>query len=252
MGILWQDIVYGLRMLAKRPVFTIVAALSLAVGIGLNTAIFTLMNTILLRSLPYPDADRLVAIFSVSPEHLDQLNGASVPDLFAWKQQSRSFEAMGALTNSAVDFGAEENGVPAGRVVGENVTPGLLQALGAQPLMGRLFTEADDEVDHPAAVILISHRLWVRRFGGDPNILSRKILINGQNTSVIGVMPPDFRFTDESADYLAPIPLNHFQLRGSARFLMVAARLKPGVTMRAGAKRDGSHLGATGEPIPGA
>jgi putative ABC transport system permease protein len=229
---LLQDIFYGLRMLARKPMFTVVAALSLALGIGLNTAIFTLMNTILLGSLPYPDADRLVEIFSVPPAHLDQLNGASIPDLFAWKEQSRSFEAVGGLANNAVDLGAEENGVPAARVQGENVTPGLLQALGVQPMMGRLFTEAEDEVDHRAPVILISHRLWMRRFGGDKDILSRKVLVNGQNASIIGVMPPDFRFTDENGDYLAPLPLNHFQLRGSARFLTAAARLKPGVTMQ--------------------
>jgi predicted permease len=232
LGVLRQDIAYGLRMLAKKPAFTIVAALSLAVGIGLNTAIFTLMNAVLLRSLPYPDADRLVVIFSVSPEHPDQLNGASVPDLFAWKEQARCFEAMGAVRTNALDFGAEENGMPAQRVAGEVVTPGALQALGAQPLMGRLFTESDDEVDHPARAILISHRLWVRRFGSDPDILTRKLIVNGDSTSIIGVMPPDFRFTDENADVLAPLPLNHFQLRTSARFLMIVARLKPGVTMR--------------------
>jgi putative ABC transport system permease protein len=208
-----------------------VAALSLALGIGLNTAIFTLMNTILLGSLPYRDADRIVAIFSVAPEHRDQLNGASVPDIFAWRQRSRSFEALGGLANIAVDFGAEENGVPAERVQGENVMPGLLQALGVQPMMGRLLTEAEDEVDHPSPVILISHRLWMRRFGGANDILGRKIQVNGQLTSIIGVMPPDFRFSDENGDYLAPIPLNHFQLRGSARFMLVAAKLKPGVTI---------------------
>jgi putative ABC transport system permease protein len=232
LGILWQDIAYGLRMLAKKPVFTIIAALSLALGIGLNTAIFTLMNTILLRSLPYPDADRLVAIYSVPPDHPDQFNGASVPDLFAWKRQARSFAAIGAVRSNALDFGAEENGAPAQRVPGEYVTAGLLQALGTQPLMGRLFSEEEDAVDHPAPVILISHRLWVRRFGSDPDILKRKILINGVNTAVIGVMGPDFRFTDENADYLAPLPLNHFQLQGSARYLAVFARLTPGVTMR--------------------
>jgi putative ABC transport system permease protein len=208
-----------------------VAALSLAVGIGLNTAIFTLMNTILLGSLPYRDVDRLVELFSVAPQHPDQLNGASIPDLFAWKEQARSFEAIGGLSNNAVDFGAEENGVPAERIQGENATPGLLQALGVQPMMGRLFTEAEDEVDHPAPVIVISHRLWIRRFGGAADILNREILVNGQNTSIIGVMPPDFRFTDENGDFLSPIPLNHFQLRGSARFLTVAAKLRPGVTI---------------------
>jgi putative ABC transport system permease protein len=151
--------------------------------------------------------------------------------LFAWKEQSRSFDAIGGLANNAVDFGAEENGTPAERVQGENMTPGLLNVLGARPLIGRLFTEAEDEVDHPAPVILISHRLWIRRFGGTADILTRKVLVNGVNTSIIGVMPPDFRFTDENGDFIAPIPLNHFQLRGSARFLTVAAKLKPGVTM---------------------
>src|SRR5580692_12702085 len=183
---------------------TAVAVLSIAVGIGLNTAIFTLVNGILLRPLPYRDADRLVAIFSVSPEHLDQLNGVSVPDLFDWKQQAHSLEAIGAVVNNAVDFGVEENGMPAERIQGENVTPSLLQALGVQPLMGRLFTEAEDEVDHPAPVILISHRLWMRRFGGARDILTRKVLVNGQNTAIIGVMAPDFRITDENGDYLAP------------------------------------------------
>jgi len=232
MGALWQDILYGLRVLAKRPVFTAVAALSLALGIGLNTAIFSLTNTILLGPLPYRDPDRLLTIFSVAPEHLDQLNGVSVPDLFAWKEQARSFEAIGALANNASDFGAEENGMPAERVQGENVTPSLLQALGVQPFMGRLLTEADDEVDHPAPVILLSYRLWMRRFGGSQDVLNRKILVNGQNTSVIGVMPPDFRITDESGDWIAPIPLNHFQLRGSARFLLCVGKLKPGVTLK--------------------
>jgi putative ABC transport system permease protein len=229
---LWQDLNYGLRTLAKKPGFTIAAALSLALGIGLNTAIFTLVNTILLGSLPYRDADRLVMLYSVAPDHPDQLNGASVPDFFAWKAQAHSFEFVGGLSNSAVDFGAEENGVPAARVEGEFVTPGLLETLGVQPIRGRLFTESEDEVDHPARVILISHRLWIRRFGGENDILNRKVLVNGENTSIIGVMPPDFRFTDENGDYLAPLPLNHFQLRGSARFVTVTAKLKPGVSMR--------------------
>ena len=200
MNTLRHDLVYGLRILAKKPLFTLVIGLSLAVGIGLNTAIFTLVNTILLRSLPFRDADRLVTLFTIPPGHPDQPNGASVPEFFAWKEQAHSFEAIGALSNNAVDFGAEENGVPAERVQGEEVTPGLLQALGAQPLIGRLFTEAEDEVDHPAPVILISHRLWMRRFGGAKDILSRKVIINGENTAIIGVMAPEFRITDENGD----------------------------------------------------
>jgi MacB-like periplasmic core domain/FtsX-like permease family len=223
LGGFWQDILYSARALRKRPVLTAVAVLSIAVGIGLNTAIFTLMNGILRRPLPFRDTDRLVAIFSISPEHLDQLDGVSIPDIFDWRQQAHSFEAMGAVVNNAMDFGAEENGMPAERVQGENVTPGALQALGVQPMMGRLISEAEDEVDHPAPVIIISHRLWMRRFGGDKDILQRKILVNGTATSIIGVMPADYRFSNESGDYIAPIPLNHFQLQGSARFLTAVA-----------------------------
>ena len=231
MHTLLQDLSYGLRTLASKRGFTLAAVLSLGLGIGLNTAIFTLVNSILLRSLPYRDSDRLVMLSSTPPDHPDQLNGASVPDFFAWKQRARSFEFVGGLSNSAVDFGAAENGIPAERVQGEFVTPGMIEALGVQPARGRLFTEAEDEVDHPARVIVISHRLWMRRFGAGNDILGRQILINGENTEIVGVMPPDFRFTDEKSDYLAPLPLNHFQLRGSARFVTVTAKLKPGVTI---------------------
>jgi putative ABC transport system permease protein len=228
---LLQDIRYGIRVLAKKPLVTVIAALSLAVGIGLNTAIFTLTDTILWGSLPYRDADRLVSLSSFAPGHPDQLQGVSIPDLFAWKQRARSFESIGVLNNNAYDFGAEQNGVPAERLTGEVVTPSLLEALGTQPIIGRLFTESEDEVDHPAPVILISYRLWMGRFGGDKDILHRKILVNGAATTVVGVMPRDFRITDETADWLAPIPINHFQLQRSARFTTAFARLKPGVTV---------------------
>jgi len=227
---LWHDLVYGFRVLARKPLFTAAIALSLAVGIGLNTAIFTLINSILLQPLPFPDAKRVVTLLTIPPGHPDQPNGVSVPELFAWQAQAHSFAAMGALRNNAMDFGAEENGVPAERIQGEFVTPGLLRALGARPLMGRLFTESEDELDHPAPVILISHRMWMGRFGGRTDILNRKVLVNGQNTAIIGVMPPDFRITDENGEYLAPLPLNHFQLRGSMRYLTVAARLNAGVS----------------------
>jgi putative ABC transport system permease protein len=229
-SIFWQDVVYGFRILGRRPLFTLVIGLSLAAGIGFNTAIFTLLNGILLRSLPFPNADRVVTLFMIPPGHPGQPNGVSVPELFAWKEQAHSFTALGALVNSAVDFGAEENGQPAERVQGEYVTPGFLRALGAQPLLGRLLTESEDEVDHPAPVLLISHRLWLRRFGGAKDILTRKVPVNGQSAAIAGVMPPDFRITDETGDYLAPLPMNRFQLRGSARYLTVAARLRPGIT----------------------
>jgi putative ABC transport system permease protein len=228
----WQDLRYGFRGLSKQPVFTAVASLSLALGIALNTAIFTLVNAILLGSLPFPAVDQLVAVVSVTPGHPGQLQGVSVPDMLAWKTQAHSFQALGASIASELDLGAAENGMPAERIEGEYVTPGLLQTLGCAPLFGRFFTESEDQVDHTAPVILISYRLWMRRFGGRRDVLGSETLVNGQSVTIIGVMPPDFRFTDENGDYIAPLPINHFQVQGSARFLTVAARLKPGVSVR--------------------
>jgi putative ABC transport system permease protein len=232
MSTLWQDVFYGLRMLAKRPLFTVVAALSLALGIGLNTAIFTLINTILWGSLAFQEPDRLAVIWSVPPGHPDQLNGISVPDYLALKERSKSFEAIGVMDNDGRDFGAAENGAPAQLIFGEEFSSELIQALGAPPLMGRLFTAEEDQIDHPAPVIVLSHRLWQRRFNGDKNILNQSILVNGVKTQVIGVMQPDFRFSDDRAEFLAPLPLNRFQLRGSARYLLAAGRLRPGVSMK--------------------
>ncbi len=231
MNAIRQDILYGLRMLAKKPVFTAVAALSLALGIGLNTAIFTLIHTMLWGSLPWSAPERVAVIWSVPPQHMDQVDYVSVPDYMAFKERNRSFQAIGAMTQDERDFGAAENGMPAERIGGEEFSAEFLQALGVQPLMGRLFTPAEDKIDHPAPVVVISYRLWQRRFGGDKDILTRTVLINAIKTNIIGVMRPDFRFSDDRAEYLAPLRLNHFQLRGSARYLMVAGRLKPGVTM---------------------
>jgi putative ABC transport system permease protein len=225
------DVLYGLRMLAKRPVFTAVAALSLALGIGLNTAIFSLVNTMLWGSLSFRDPDRLAMVWSVPPQHPDRLDNVSVPDYMALKDRNRSFEILGAMGGDERDFGAAENGAPAERIEGEEYTPELLQALGVQPLLGRLFTAAEDQIDNPAPVIVISYRLWQRRFGGDKDILNQSVLINGVKTGIIGVMRPDFLFADDHAEYLAPIPFNRFQLRGSGRFLLVAGRLKPGVSI---------------------
>ncbi|HTR37594.1 MAG TPA: ABC transporter permease [Bryobacteraceae bacterium] len=232
MGGFRQDVVYGLRMLAAKPLFTAVAALSLALGIGLNTAIFTLINTMLWGSLPWQAPERIAFIWSVPPQHRDQTDYVSIPDYMAYKEGNRSFETLGALDQDERDFGAAENGSPAERIEGEECTAEVLPALGVQPLMGRLFTAAEDEIDHPAPVILISYRLWQRRFGGDKDILSRTVLINGIKTSIIGVLRPDFLLSDDHAEYLAPFPISRVQLKGSARYLMVGGRLKPGVTIQ--------------------
>jgi putative ABC transport system permease protein len=231
MNAILQDLIYGIRMLRKKPAFTAIAALSLALGIGGNTAIFTLINTILLGSLPYPDVDRVVAIQTVPPQHSAQPDYVSVPDYLVWKERNRTFQSIGVVTSAGRDFGAEENGVPPERLQGENVTPDLFQSLGVRPLLGRIFVAAEDQVDHPAPVMVLSYRLWQSRFGGDKDIFTRNLLVDGVRTQIIGVMPPDFRIVDENALYYTPIPFNSMQLRGSGRFMFAVGRMKSGVSI---------------------
>jgi putative ABC transport system permease protein len=228
---LWQDALYGLRMLGKKPAFTLIAVISLGLGIGANTAIFSLVNTILLGALSFREPGRLVIIGTIPPGHPEQTNGAMVPDYLAWKERSRCFEKLGAISGNVRDLGTSENGAAAERIEGEEFSPAVFQLLGVRPLLGRTFADDEDPIDTPARVILISHRLWQRRFAADPNIVNRTIQVEGQTLTIIGVMPPNFRFENEGADYWAPLQISHFQLQGSAPYLRVVARLNPGVSI---------------------
>jgi putative ABC transport system permease protein len=228
---LWQDVLYGLRILAKKPGFTAIAVISLGLGIGANTAIFSLVNTILLGSLSFRDPGRLVMIRTTPPGHPEQINGAMVPDYLAWKDRSRSFEMLGAVGGDSLDLGPAENGVAAENIEGEDFSPAVFQILGVQPVLGRTFTVDEDQIDTPAPVILISHRLWQRRFAADPNIVNRTIRAERKTLTIIGVMPPNFRFENEAADFWTPLPISRFQLQGSGAYLRVVARLKPGVSI---------------------
>ena len=243
---LWQDVKYGVRMLRQNPGFTLVAVCSLALGIGANSAILGALRTTLFAKVPFPDGDRLV-LLRTYPEWNPALNNsASIPDYIAWKLQSRSFESMGAsIADHSRDFGAEEDGRPAERIEGQGFAPSLFAVLGVHPILGRTFTEEEAEIDNPAPVMVISHRLWQRRFGGDPGVLGKQVRLSGASLTIIGVMPPDFHYPLEEIEYWVPLGITHFQLQGSARFFAVAARLKPGVTMQqAQAEMDGiaAHL----------
>src|SRR5216684_5168144 len=231
MTMLWQDVLYGLRMLGKKPGFTAIAVISLGLGIGANTAIFSLVNTILLGSLSFREPGRLVMIGTIPPGHPEQTNGAMVPDYLAWKDRSRSFEMLGAISGDSRDLGASENGVPPERIEGEEFSPEVFRILSVRPILGRTFTADEDPIDTPARVILISHRLWQRRFASDPNIVNRTIQVERETLAIIGVMPPNFRFGSDDADFWAPLRISRFQLQGSAPYLRVAGRLKPGVSI---------------------
>jgi putative ABC transport system permease protein len=231
MAILWQDIVYGFRMLIKNPAVTFIAVLSLALGIAANTTIFSLINATLLGSLPFPDPERIVILWTVPRDRPQARNSVAGQNYVAWKSQSQSFEAVGAMFENVRNLGAE-NGAPAERVAGQFLTPSFFKVLGVQPLMGRLFSEAEDKFGDAAPVALLSHQFWQRRFGGAPDILGKTLRLDGVETTIIGVMPPGFSFFDDNIDFWGPSAITPTQMQSTAAFLVIGARLKPGMSIR--------------------
>ena len=227
----WQDIVYGFRMLLKKPGFTIVAALSLALGIGANTVIFSLINTTLLRPLPYGNPNRLVMIWSIPLDHPDQLNGVTAYNYLAFQERAKSFESMGIVRTQVCNIGADEHGQPPERVYCENFTPSLFQTLGVQPVVGRVLAADENPVDTTARVLLISSRFWQRRFNGNRNVVGQILHVDGLDKTIIGVMPPNFYLFDEQADFWTPLNWTHTEMASTQYTSGLAARLKPGVAL---------------------
>src|SRR5207244_1707280 len=158
-------------MLVKRPGFTIAAALSLGLGIGANTVIFSLINTTLLRPLPFLDPGKLMVIWTVPLAERTQQNAINYSSFTTFRDKLQTLESMGALTNSIKNLGAEKDGVPPERISGWGFTPAVFQALGVKPAMGRFYTDEEDQVANWAPVIVITHRLWKRHFNNDPDII---------------------------------------------------------------------------------
>lgn len=231
MGSLWQDLRNSVRMLVKRPGFTFVAIITLALGIGASTAIFSVVNAVLLRPLPYPEADRLVAISERSLE--DPVISVGYPDYLDWRARQSVFEEMSArMPMGGVIVGANEPE----RVIGRLVTSSFFSTLRVQPMLGRAFTEAEDK---PGAqpVMVISFGLWQRQFGGADDAIGKSINYNGEPWTVIGVMPSWFDFygrTNINNDVFTPLGrLNQqeFMRDRNSHLVQVTARLKPGVTI---------------------
>jgi putative ABC transport system permease protein len=220
-----RDVRYGARMMRKHPSFTVIAAISLALGIGGNAAILNVGGTLLLGNLPLPDADRLV-IIQTAQQTRQQSVPASVPDYLAWKERNRTFESMGASIASQQDLGGDEIGFAPERLFGQAVTPSLFDTLRVHPQLGRLFVNEEAQVEMVAPVVILSHRLWQRRFAGDPGILGKQIRMNGRNLKVIGVMPPGLVYPNENSEFWVPLAFTRFQLEASARLFTVTGRLK--------------------------
>src|SRR5580698_1849968 len=235
----WQDIVYGFRMLLKKPGFTIVAALSLALGIGANTVIFSLINTTLLRPLPFAEPGRLVELWSVPQDHKDQRNWVTAFNVLAFQQRATSFEAVGGTREQVCNIGSDLHGQPPERVDCENVMPSLFQTLGVKPILGRVLAEDENPVDDTARVLVISERFWERYFNRDPNVVGKVMRVDGRDETVIGVMPKNFYMFDDQADFWTPMNWTKTEMASATYALGTVARLKPGVSLqRAQAEMD--------------
>ena len=231
MSTLFQDLRYGCRTLARNPAFTVVAVLTLALGIGANTAIFSVVNTVLLRSLPYKDAGRLVWITDFIPRQNNTLVFDS--DYFAWAKQNQVFEGMAAYGSAELTLtGSGESE----RLEGASVTAGFFPVLGAAPMLGRLFLAEEDRPGGPQVCVL-SHQLWQSRFGANASIVGKAITLDGKAYTVLGVMPATFEFVGRFQPALY-VPYDMRETSGVAPgemhmiIMNVIARLKPGITIQ--------------------
>ena len=231
---LWSDVRYALRMLRNSPGFAAVAILTLALGIGANTAIFSVLDAVVLKPLPYPQADRLVLVWTEMKAAGQSRVPSSGPDLIDLRHRSRLLQNIGAtwVGRAALTGTGEPEQIKVGRS-----TANFLPALGVPPAKGRWFIP-QDEVEGAAPVMIISDGLWRRRFGADPQIIGRAVTVNGQALTIVGLLPENFRlsFPEDASvppDVQAWVPF-HGDLAGAPRdlnYLRVIARLSPGATL---------------------
>jgi predicted permease len=224
----WRDLRFATRTLRKSPEFAAVAVLTLTLGIGATASIFSVVDAVLLRRLPYPNANRLVSLYEDRTStgfHRRQFTPANFADCQA---QTTIFEDVAAIDADRF-YNLTGNGGTPERLSAEGVTHNLFSILGVQPIVGRLFLPEEDTTGSEH-VVLLSHRLWLSRFGGDRNVLGQAILLNGEKYSVVGIMPPWFSFPNKDADLWVPTAFTPQQLadRG-AHFLTIIAALQPGV-----------------------
>ena len=244
MHFFWLDLRYGARMLAKAPAFTSVALVTLALGMGAATAIFSVVDTVLLKPLPFRDAERLLLIWENNvSQNLDRTL-VSPADFLAWQQQSRAVERMAALQDMRINLSGGPNGhIDPEEIKCERVTANLFPLLGVEPAVGRAFRP---EEDRPGSdnFVLLSHSLWQRRFAGDPDIAGKTIRLRDQPYTVVGVLPPAFAVMESGVDVFIPLGLDPADAHTvHNRFLRVIARRRGSLDqVRAELDRVGAQL----------
>jgi putative ABC transport system permease protein len=228
MNTLIQDIRYGLRLLLKNKGFTAVAVLALALGVGANTALFSLVNGVLLRPLPFPDAERIVFFEGRNPTAGINESNISYPDFLDWSAQTDLFAATCAFYTGNSNLGAD--GAEPERVPRAGVTTGFFAVLGVQPALGRAFVPEDDKPG-TVTVAIISHALWKRRFGADPGIVGKQVQISARQITVLGVMPPGFEFPEQTQVWMTSGVKMSDEPRDN-RSWQAIGRLNPGVDLK--------------------
>jgi putative ABC transport system permease protein len=229
----WQDLRYGARMLLKNPGFTLIAVLTLALGIGANTAIFSVINGVLLGSLPYPHPEQLAMVWCDNKRQGIPDDITSYPNFVDWRDRNKTFQGMAGVTDDT--YNLTGRGEPE-EIRAASVSPNFFQLLGVNPVRGRGFT-AEEEQPGRDRVAILSHSLWQRHFGADPDILNKTILLSGEPNVVVGIMPPGFQFPEKTELWKPLAPDERMRGARSAFWLPIVGRFKPGVT-RAQAQAD--------------
>jgi putative ABC transport system permease protein len=225
----FQDLRYGFRSLRKKPGFTVTAVIALALGIGANTAIFSVINAVLLRSLTYRDPGSIVMVWERSLRGGRSQNSVSPANFLDWKKQSSSFEQIAASWDTRLNL--TSGGEPE-EIQVQKVSANFFAVLGVQPELGRTFVAAEETPGTEPGVIL-GHDLWQSHFAGNPDIIGQTVTMSGRNCTVVGVMPPGFHFLNTQIKAWLPLQFDPTtEWRKSGRFLRSVARLKPGVTLR--------------------
>jgi putative ABC transport system permease protein len=227
----WQDLRYGARTLQRSPGVAFVAILAIALGIGANTTIFSVVNSLLLRPLPFANPDKLVKVLTTDPKRNRNDLPTSFPNFADWREQNQVFENITAYSDASAAFSGDDapeqiNGVAA--------TAGMFPLLGVKPFLGRPFY-AEEERPGSAPVAVISYGLWQRRFGSDRKLIGQQVMLDGKSTTIVGVMPQGFKFPldSENPEIWSPLdPTTELNQTRGARYLNVVARLKGGVTLQ--------------------
>ncbi|HEV2834504.1 MAG TPA: ABC transporter permease [Pyrinomonadaceae bacterium] len=227
-----NDLKNSLRMLIRNPAFTAIAVLTLALGIGANTAIFSVVDAVLLKPLPYPEVDRLVFLWSTMPSHGVATSGSALPDYHGWRDRSQVFDGLAGFYYG--DFNLSATGDGPERIQGAYVTANLFQVLRISPALGRLFASDEDQFGKHH-VVLLSDKLWQRRFAANPNIVGSEIRLAGESYTIAGVMPRGLPFFDNLPEVelwtpMAFAPNDNMATRNN-HFINLVGRLKPGVSM---------------------